>query len=149
MRTGARGARRGCRRGARPAGAVPIRHDRWADGLGSSLLRGLASFSAEVSAAVVVLVDQPLLSPVAVRRVREAYRAGAVVAVATYAGRPGTRSCWAGRPGRCWAGTPSVTGAPVTCCATGRTWWSRCPVTTPAPRSTWTPGRPAPLPNGR
>ncbi|WP_444947167.1 nucleotidyltransferase family protein [Micromonospora ureilytica] len=70
-------------------GAVPVRHDRWPDGLGSSLLRGLASLPAAVSAAVVVLVDQPLLSPVAVRRVRAAYADGAVVAVATYAGRPG------------------------------------------------------------
>ncbi|MBG6065441.1 nucleotidyltransferase family protein [Micromonospora ureilytica] len=70
-------------------GAVPVRHDGWPDGLGSSLLRGLASLPAEVPAAVVVLVDQPLLSPVAVRRVRAAYADGAVVAVATYAGRPG------------------------------------------------------------
>ncbi|WP_327035845.1 nucleotidyltransferase family protein [Micromonospora ureilytica] len=70
-------------------GAVPVRHDRWPDGLGSSLLRGLASLPADVPAAVVVLVDQPLLSPVAVRRVRAAYADGAVVAVATYAGRPG------------------------------------------------------------
>ncbi|WP_433260364.1 nucleotidyltransferase family protein [Micromonospora vinacea] len=70
-------------------GAVPVRHDRWPDGLGSSLLRGLASLPAAVPAAVVVLVDQPLLSPVAVRRVRAAYADGAVVAVATYAGRPG------------------------------------------------------------
>ncbi|GLZ61271.1 hypothetical protein Misp05_48470 [Micromonospora sp. NBRC 107095] len=70
-------------------GAVRVRHDRWADGLGSSLLRGLASLPADVPATVVVLVDQPLLSPVAVRRVRAAYDDGAVVAVATYAGRPG------------------------------------------------------------
>ncbi|MEU4531773.1 nucleotidyltransferase family protein [Micromonospora ureilytica] len=70
-------------------GAVPVQHDGWPDGLGSSLLRGLASLPAEVPAAVVVLVDQPLLSPVAVRRVRAAYADGAVVAVATYAGRPG------------------------------------------------------------
>ncbi|RAO39248.1 Nicotine blue oxidoreductase [Micromonospora saelicesensis] len=80
-------------------GAVPVRHDRWSDGLGSSLLRGLASLPADVPAAVVVLVDQPLLSPVAVRRVRTAYADGAVVAVATYAGRPGhpillTRRTW-------------------------------------------------------
>ncbi|MGW5580329.1 nucleotidyltransferase family protein [Micromonospora chokoriensis] len=68
--------------------AVPVRHDRWSDGLGSSLRRGLASLPADVPGAVVVLVDQPLLSPVAVRRVREAYTVGAVV-VATYAGRPG------------------------------------------------------------
>ncbi|MCG5444136.1 nucleotidyltransferase family protein [Micromonospora sp. NIE79] len=70
-------------------GAVPVRHDRWSDGLGSSLLRGLASLPADVPATVVVLVDQPLLSPVAVRRVRAAYAGGALVAVATYAGRPG------------------------------------------------------------
>ncbi|MGW3785641.1 nucleotidyltransferase family protein [Micromonospora chokoriensis] len=69
-------------------GAVPVRHDRWSDGLGSSLRRGLASLPAYAPGAVVVLVDQPLLSPVAVRRVREAYAAEAVV-VATYAGRPG------------------------------------------------------------
>ncbi|WP_309232214.1 nucleotidyltransferase family protein [Micromonospora tarensis] len=77
-------------------GAVPVRHDRWPDGLGSSLLRGLASLPADTPAAVVVLVDQPLLSPVAVRRVRLAYADGAVVAVATYAGRGGHPSCWAG-----------------------------------------------------
>ncbi|RQX02100.1 molybdopterin-guanine dinucleotide biosynthesis protein A [Micromonospora inaquosa] len=70
-------------------GAVPVRHDRWPDGLGSSLLRGLASLPADVPAVVVVLVDQPLLSPVSVRRVRAAYADGAVVAVATYAGRRG------------------------------------------------------------
>ncbi|WP_328654012.1 nucleotidyltransferase family protein [Micromonospora sp. NBC_00330] len=80
-------------------GAVPVRHDGWSDGLGSSLLRGLASLPAAVPAAVVVLVDQPLLSPIAVRRVRTAYADGAVVAVATYAGRPGhpillTRRTW-------------------------------------------------------
>ncbi|MEV7987956.1 nucleotidyltransferase family protein [Micromonospora sp. NPDC085948] len=70
-------------------GAVSVRHDRWSDGLGSSLRRGLASLPAHVPAVVVVLVDQPLLSPVAVHRVRAAYADGAVVAVATYAGRPG------------------------------------------------------------
>ncbi|MEV4120087.1 nucleotidyltransferase family protein [Micromonospora sp. NPDC049645] len=71
------------------APAVPVRHDRWPDGLGSSLLRGLASLPDDVPAAVVILVDQPLLSPVAVRRVRTAHAEGAVVAVATYAGRFG------------------------------------------------------------
>ncbi|MET8040881.1 nucleotidyltransferase family protein [Micromonospora sp. NPDC005215] len=70
-------------------GAVPVHHDRWPEGLGSSLCRGLASLPADVPAAVVVLVDQPLLSPVAIRRVRAAYAGGALVAVATYAGRPG------------------------------------------------------------
>ncbi|MEU1643764.1 nucleotidyltransferase family protein [Micromonospora zamorensis] len=80
-------------------GAVPVRHDGWPDGLGSSLRRGLASLPADVPAAVVVLVDQPLLSPAAVRRVRAAYAGGALVAVATYAGRLGhpvllTRDTW-------------------------------------------------------
>ncbi|MGC5288520.1 nucleotidyltransferase family protein [Micromonospora sp. DT231] len=70
-------------------GAMPVRHDRWSEGLGSSLRRGLVSLPADVSAVVVVLVDQPLLSPVAVHRVRAAYAGGALVAVATYAGRPG------------------------------------------------------------
>ncbi|WP_330441250.1 NTP transferase domain-containing protein [Micromonospora sp. NBC_00821] len=80
-------------------GAVLVRHDRWFDGLGSSLLKGLASLPAAAPAAVVVLVDQPLLSPIAVRRVRAAYADGAVIAVATYAGRRGhpillTRRTW-------------------------------------------------------
>lgn len=80
-------------------GAVPVRHDGWPEGLGSSLRRGLASLPANVPAAIVVLVDQPLLSPAAVRRVRAAYTGGALVAVATYAGRPGhpvllTRETW-------------------------------------------------------
>ncbi|MCO1594834.1 nucleotidyltransferase family protein [Micromonospora sp. RHAY321] len=70
-------------------GAVPVRHDGWQEGLGSSLRRGLASLPADVSAAVVALVDQPLLSPLAIRRVRAAHAGGAVVAIATYAGRPG------------------------------------------------------------
>ncbi|WP_238424972.1 nucleotidyltransferase family protein [Micromonospora parastrephiae] len=74
-------------------GAVTVRHDRWAEGLGSSLRRGLASLPVDVPAAVVVLVDQPSLSPVAVRRVRAAYARGAVVAVATYDAGRGIRCC--------------------------------------------------------
>lgn len=70
-------------------GAVLVRNETWADGLGGSLRRGLASLPDDAAAAVVVLVDQPLLGPAAVRRVRAAYAAGAPVAVATYAGRPG------------------------------------------------------------
>ncbi|PWR05671.1 molybdopterin-guanine dinucleotide biosynthesis protein A [Micromonospora acroterricola] len=70
-------------------GAVPVRHDRWREGLGSSLRRGLASLPADAPAVVVILVDQPLISPVAVRRMRGAHAGGAAVAVATYAGRPG------------------------------------------------------------
>ncbi|SIM77479.1 nicotine blue oxidoreductase [Micromonospora cremea] len=80
-------------------GAVPVRHDRWQEGLGSSLRRGLASLPVDAPAVVVILVDQPLISPVAVRRVLRAHADGAAVAVATYAGRPGHpvllgRSTW-------------------------------------------------------
>lgn len=70
-------------------GAVPVINRRWREGLGGSLRRGLASLPGHVNAAVVVLVDQPALDPVAVRRVCAAHAAGAPVAVATYAGRIG------------------------------------------------------------
>ncbi|WBB68122.1 nucleotidyltransferase family protein [Micromonospora sp. WMMD812] len=66
-----------------------VRNPDWRQGMGLSLRRGLASMPEPVAAAVVVLVDQPLLTPAAVRRVRAAHAAGAVVATATYAGRPG------------------------------------------------------------
>ncbi|MFU8854410.1 nucleotidyltransferase family protein [Micromonospora sp. SL1-18] len=80
-------------------GAVPVTNPRWPDGLGSSLLRGLDSLPDLADAVVVVLVDQPWLTPAAVRRVRAAHTAGATVAVATYAGRPGhpillSRATW-------------------------------------------------------
>ncbi|MEU6205040.1 nucleotidyltransferase family protein [Micromonospora musae] len=69
--------------------AVLVHNPDWSRGMGLSLRLGLASLPEDVAAAVVVLVDQPLLSPAAVRRVRAAYTGGAVVATATYAGRPG------------------------------------------------------------
>ncbi|MET7749002.1 nucleotidyltransferase family protein [Micromonospora sp. NPDC005367] len=69
--------------------AVLVRNPDWYRGMGLSLRLGLASLPTHVTAAVVVLVDQPLLTPAAVRRVRAAYDCGAAVATATYAGRPG------------------------------------------------------------
>jgi nicotine blue oxidoreductase len=75
----------------------------WQEGIGASLRHGLdrLASSPEVSATVVVLVDQPNLAPAAVRRVIDAHRRGAVVAVACYAGHRGhpvviDRSCWPG-----------------------------------------------------
>ena len=63
----------------------------WAEGMGSSLRAGLAALPPDVAAAVVLLVDQPALTPAAVRRVVEA--AGepidAAVVVATYDGQRG------------------------------------------------------------
>ncbi|MCW3819442.1 NTP transferase domain-containing protein [Micromonospora sp. DR5-3] len=70
-------------------GAVAVVNPQWRDGLGSSLLCGLDSLPGAADAVVVVLVDQPWLTSAAVRRVRAAYAAGAAVAVASYAGRPG------------------------------------------------------------
>jgi nicotine blue oxidoreductase len=80
-------------------GAVTVVNPRWRDGLGGSLLRGLHSLPEAAHAVVVVLVDQPWLTPAAVRRVREAHATGAAVAVATYAGQPGhpvllSRATW-------------------------------------------------------
>jgi nicotine blue oxidoreductase len=58
----------------------------WESGLGASLRAGLTALSAQ--ACVVALVDQPLVSPVAVARLRAAWEAGAQAAVATYGGQP-------------------------------------------------------------
>ena len=75
-------------------GARVVDNPDWAEGMGSSLragLAGLAGLSAEAAAAVVLLVDQPGLTPAAIRRVVEAAgpdpRSSAVVA--TYGGRRG------------------------------------------------------------
>jgi nicotine blue oxidoreductase len=78
---------------------VVLAHD-WASGQAASLRAGLHALAAgEATAAVVVLVDQPLLGPEAVRRVAAAWREGATAAQATYGGRPGHpvllgRSVW-------------------------------------------------------
>jgi nicotine blue oxidoreductase len=60
----------------------------WATGMGSSLAAGLRAVPAGCTAAVVALVDQPLVGPEAVRRLIAAHAAGAGVAVAAYQGRP-------------------------------------------------------------
>jgi CTP:molybdopterin cytidylyltransferase MocA len=62
----------------------------WRTGMGSSLRAALAALESVdgIGAAVVALVDQPLVGPEAVRRLIGAYRDGASVAVAAYDGRP-------------------------------------------------------------
>ncbi|WP_433413415.1 nucleotidyltransferase family protein [Microtetraspora malaysiensis] len=72
----------------RVPGAVAVHNPEWATGMGSSLRAGLAALPASARAAVIALVDQPLVRPEAVRRLIAAYRAGAAVAVACYGGAP-------------------------------------------------------------
>jgi len=72
----------------------------WASGMGASLRAGLAALPADADAVVVALVDQPLVTPAAVQRLRTAHAQGATAAVATYDGRPRNpvlldRSTWA------------------------------------------------------
>jgi nicotine blue oxidoreductase len=75
----------------------------WAEGIGSSLRAGLQALSAHdgVGAVVVALCDQPLVQPEAIRRLVDAWRAGAPIAVAAFDGEPRNpvlldRSLWAG-----------------------------------------------------
>jgi nicotine blue oxidoreductase len=86
--------------GAVPAsvhGARTVRNRDWPTGMGSSLVAGLQAIEvaeaeapgqARVIAAVIALADQPLVGPQAVRRLIDAFAAGAPVVVAAYDGRP-------------------------------------------------------------
>jgi CTP:molybdopterin cytidylyltransferase MocA len=97
-------------------GALTVHNPDWLSGMGSSLATGLralggaaadttgadttgadttragsagaGSAGAAADAAVIALADQPLIGPEAVRRLISAYRAGAMVAVAAYDGKP-------------------------------------------------------------
>jgi CTP:molybdopterin cytidylyltransferase MocA len=65
-----------------------VHNPQWRSGMGSSLAAGLATVPDTCAAAVIALVDQPLIVPEAVRRLIAAYGAGASVAVAAYQGAP-------------------------------------------------------------
>jgi CTP:molybdopterin cytidylyltransferase MocA len=69
-------------------GVITAVNPDWPSGMGSSLAAGLRAVPAGCAAAVVALVDQPLVGPEAVRRLIAAHAAGAGVAVAAYQGRP-------------------------------------------------------------
>ncbi|MGH3341979.1 MAG: nucleotidyltransferase family protein, partial [Carbonactinosporaceae bacterium] len=69
------------------SGAVVVHNPDWRSGMGSSLRAGLAALPPAAGAVVVALVDQPGVTPEAVRRLLTAYLDGARVAVATYGGR--------------------------------------------------------------
>jgi nicotine blue oxidoreductase len=69
-------------------GAATVHNRDWRTGMGSSLTAGLLGLPAGCTAAVIALVDQPLIGPAAVARLIAAFQAGAGVAVATYDGSP-------------------------------------------------------------
>lgn len=69
-------------------GVITVHNPAWRTGMGSSLAAGLATVPGQCQAAVVALVDQPLVGPAAVARLIAAHQAGAGVAVAAYAGQP-------------------------------------------------------------
>jgi CTP:molybdopterin cytidylyltransferase MocA len=60
----------------------------WRTGMGSSLAVGLRALPGECTAAVIALVDQPLIGAGVVRRLVAAHQAGAELVVAAYHGRP-------------------------------------------------------------
>jgi CTP:molybdopterin cytidylyltransferase MocA len=69
-------------------GVITVHNPDWPSGMGSSLAAGLRAVPDGCPAAVVALVDQPLIGVAAVRRLIRAHAAGADVAVAAYHGRP-------------------------------------------------------------
>jgi len=70
------------------SGVIMVHNLDWASGMGSSLAVGLRAVPDGCAAAVIALVDQPLIGAGAVRRLIAAHAAGATVAVAAYQGQP-------------------------------------------------------------
>jgi len=69
-------------------GVLIVHNPDWPTGMGSSLAAGLRTVPDSCAAAVIALVDQPLVTAEAIRRLIAAHRAGAAVAVAAYDGVP-------------------------------------------------------------
>lgn len=75
-------------RAVRDPAVAFVENGRWQDGMSSSLRAGLVSLPATAEAAIVALVDQPLIGPAVIRRLLAAHAVDAsTVAVATYDGR--------------------------------------------------------------
>jgi len=70
-----------------PYGVRIVENPDWQRGQSTSVQAGLEALGPEVRAAVVLLADQPLVGPGAVKRLVAAFERGAKVAVATYGGR--------------------------------------------------------------
>ena len=82
-------------------GVITVHNPGWRSGMGSSLAAGLAALPDACAAAVVALVDQPLIGPAVIQRLIAAYLDGAGIAVAAYDGQPRNpvlmaRDEWAG-----------------------------------------------------
>ena len=82
-------------------GVIGVPNPDWRAGMGSSLAAGLRALPGDCTAAVIALVDQPLIGADVVRRLLSAHRAGAELAVAAYHGRARNpvllgRGHWAG-----------------------------------------------------
>ena len=75
---------------ALPAAALVVVNEAWADGMLGSVLAGLDAAEADGADAVLLHpVDHPLVGEATLDRVIEALRAGARIAVPSYAGRRG------------------------------------------------------------
>jgi CTP:molybdopterin cytidylyltransferase MocA len=72
--------------GAAPEGVMVVRARQWRRGIARSLRAALEALDpwAQVGAVCIGLADQPLVGADAYRRLAEAYRGGATLAVATY-----------------------------------------------------------------
>ena len=70
-----------------PLGVITVHNPDWRSGMASSLAAGLGALPGSCAAAVIALVDQPLVGPGAVRRLVAAYHDGATIAVASYHGK--------------------------------------------------------------
>ena len=68
-------------------GAITVHNPDWRSGMGSSLAAGLGAVPDCCTAAVIALVDQPLIGPDTVRRLIAAYLCGARIAAACYDGK--------------------------------------------------------------
>ena len=75
------------RRVCEPYGVRIVENADWELGQSTSVLAGVHALGEEARAAVILLADQPLVAPEAVKRLVAAYEEGAKVAVATYGGR--------------------------------------------------------------
>lgn len=72
-----------------------VRNPAWAEGMSTSLRAGLAALRPEIQAALVVLADQPYLTPAVLTALVERYRAGGAPIVApVYRGRRGNPVLW-------------------------------------------------------